>query len=149
MREMRVSGSGQVRTLLVCSWCEITCVSPRGWRALFRGDGDEPALVCGAKCEADVRADIPDERWRSMPLTDLITNLAAQYAEHRRSWRCTICRHPRRLEIDSLLLHHTSSQRAVAAEFQVAKGTVAQHALGHLPVAAVLAATSPRKEVAQ
>ncbi len=120
--------------------------NPRGWQVLCDGRV-EPAIVCGDACSAEVRADLQTRTWTSMPLSTFLLDLVAQFADHRRSWRCGGCRHPERREIDAALLHRSQSQRQIAERWHFPKGTVVNHAMGHLPVAAVLAAR-PRREAA-
>src|SRR5205823_3177953 len=79
MLEMKRNTHGIVIPRLTCAWCELACVSPQGWVALYDGDGDEPVVCCGPRCEADVRADEPARRWQAMPLSDLVADLAARY----------------------------------------------------------------------
>jgi hypothetical protein len=100
----------------------------------------EPAVVCPKpECAAEVRRDWPSKAWVVLPLQALLVDLAVQYGPSRRSWRCTICRSSKRADIDRALVAGIT-QRQVAAEYGFAKGSVANHALGHLPVTAMVAA---------
>lgn len=48
--------------------------------------------------------------------------------------QCTVCRHPRRAEIDSALLEGTTF-RDIARQWRVSKDAVARHNADHIPVA--------------
>jgi len=136
---MRQDRRGGVRARWTCAECEALCVDTSGWRVMF-GVGTEPAVVCSAACAAVVRADNRRQTWLEQPLQTLLVDLAVRYGSPRRSARCRLCRSSQRPEIDRLLIEQTMTQRQVAAQYGYAKGSVATHAIAHLPVMAMLAA---------
>ena len=57
---------------------------------------------------------------------------------------CTICSHPQRRQIESLIIENVSN-RAVARQFGASKDSVARHKAQHLPRVAIEAAIDERQ----
>ena len=47
--------------------------------------------------------------------------------------RCTVCDHPQRTAIDSLVAHGTASERIVATQFGLTQAAVHRHKVNHIP----------------
>jgi hypothetical protein len=141
--EMRRTTHGEWRVSVRCCWCERPCSDPSGWQVVFDGRV-EPAMCCGPQCAQGVRDDDPTRTWTSVPLGQFLVDLTAQFADNRTSLRCVVCRHPERSQIDTALLQHSVTQREVAGMYGFAKGSVYNHHVAHLPVAAALASRATR-----
>jgi hypothetical protein len=142
MLEMRLT-HGEWHPKLKC-WCGKVCTDPAGWIVIF-DHHVAPAMCCGPECAQAIRDAEPERAWQAQPLGQFLLDLTLQYGADRRSARCGVCLHPERRLIDSALVQHTATQREVACRYGFAKGSVYNHATGHVPVAAALAARGVRK----
>jgi len=140
MLVMTARRSGGFLTRFECSMCGAPAATITDWQALVSGGGSEPVVVCAhPDCAAEVQRDWPRQTWQIIPLQKLLVDLALRYGAARRSWRCRVCTSPQRAAIDQALLDRVP-QRVVAEQFKLTKTQIASHAIGHLPVEAMLAA---------
>jgi hypothetical protein len=136
---MMARRSGGFATRFHCAVCETPATTLTGWQALVSGGGTEPVVVCAQPtCAAEVHRDWPQQTWQHLPLEKLVVDLALRYGTPRRSWRCRVCTSPQRAAIDQALVERVP-QRQVAEQFKLTKTQIASHAIGHLPVTAMLA----------